>query len=101
MSDQHDQPTSGADFMRRFLPTSPYGGHLGIGLVEVRPGVATLALPFASHLITIGTTVHGGAIASLIVTAAMVAAWSDAEVPKQPRGTTIGPTVSYLATSND
>jgi uncharacterized protein (TIGR00369 family) len=69
-------------------------------LVEIRPGFATLALPFAPHLITIDTTVHGGTIASLIDTAAMVAAWSDAEVPKQPRGTTIGLTVSYLTASN-
>jgi len=59
--------------------------------------VATLTLPFADSLITIGTTIHGGAIASLIDTAAMVAAWSDDSVPDNLRGTTVSLTVTYLA----
>ena len=97
-----DTPTtdalrSGADIMRQFLPTSPYVGHLGIRLADLRPGVATLTLPFAAPLATIGTTVHGGAIASLIDTAAMAAAWSDAPVPGTLRGATVGLTIVYLA----
>ncbi len=96
-STTHETRMSGADLMRQFLPTSPYVGHLGMQLTEVRPGSATLTLPFADALVTIGATVHGGAIASLIDTAAMVAAWSDADVPANPRGTTVGLTVSYLA----
>lgn len=86
-----------ADFIRQFLPTSPYVGHLGIQLTSMQPDMATLTLPFADSLITIGTTIHGGAIASLIDTAAMVAAWADASVPENPRGTTVSLTVSYLA----
>ncbi len=39
----------------------------------------------------------GGAIASLIDTAAMVAAWSDAEIPAKIRGSTVSLTVTYLA----
>lgn len=88
---------SRADFIRQFLPTSPYVGHLGIRLTDMQPDVATLTLPFTDSLITIGTTVHGGAIASLIDTAAMVAAWSDATVPDNLRGTTVSLTVAYLA----
>ena len=88
---------SGADIIRQFLPTSPYVGHLGIQLTAMQPGVATLTLPFADNLVTIGTIVHGGAIASLIDTAAAVAAWSDAEVPANVRGTTVNLTVTYLA----
>ena len=53
-----------ADIIRQFLPTSPYVGHLGIQLTNMQPDVATLTLPFADSLITIGTTIHGGAIAS-------------------------------------
>lgn len=90
-------PMSGADIMRQFLPTSPYVGHLGMQLVDIQPGVATLGLPFTYDLVTIGTTVHGGAIASLIDTAAMVAAWSDAGVPDTLRGSTVSLTVTYLA----
>ena len=86
-----------AEFIRQFLPTSPYVGHLAIQLIDMQPGVATLRLPFADSLVTIGTTIHGGAIASLIDTAAMVAAWSDDSVTENLRGTTVSLTVTYLA----
>ena len=86
-----------ADIIRQFLPTSPYVGHLGIKLIDMYTDVATLRLPFADSLITIGTTMHGGAIASLIDTAAMVAAWADDSVPDNLRGTTVSLTVTYLA----
>jgi uncharacterized protein (TIGR00369 family) len=86
-----------ADIIRQFLPTSPYVGHLGLQLIDMQPDMATLRLPFANSLITIGTTIHGGAIASLIDTAAMVAAWSDDSVPENMRGTTVSLTVTYLA----
>lgn len=66
-------------------------------LTDIQPGTATLTLPFADSLITLGTIVHGGAIASLIDTAAMVAAWSDAEVPAKACGTTVNLSVAYLA----
>jgi uncharacterized protein (TIGR00369 family) len=88
-----------ADIIRQFLPTSPYVGHLGIQLIDMQPDVATLRLPFADSLITIGTTIHGGAIASLIDTAAMVAAWSDDSVPADLRGTTVSLTVINLASA--
>jgi uncharacterized protein (TIGR00369 family) len=89
-------PLTRADIIRQFLPSSPYVGHLGIQLTDMRPDEATLRLPFSDSLITIGTTVHGEAIASLIDTAAMVAAWSDDSVPDSMRGTTVSLTVTYL-----
>lgn len=91
---------SGAAFIRRFLPTSPFVGHLGLRLVDMRPDEATLALPFAEALVTIGTIVHGGAIATLIDTAAMVAAWSGAELPATVRGTTVALAITYLAAAS-
>ncbi len=97
MSSPKEHPLAGADFIRQFFPNSPYVAHLGIQLTDIQPGVATLTLPFASALVTIGTIVHGGAIASLIDTAAMVAAWSEAEVPANARGTTVNLSVAYLA----
>ncbi len=95
-----DIPTSGADFIRQFLPTSPFVEHLGIRLTDMQPGVATLTMPYTPSLATIGSIVHGGAIASLIDTTAMVAAWSGAELPAKVRGTTVGLTVTYLAAAN-
>jgi uncharacterized protein (TIGR00369 family) len=41
--------------------------------------------------------VHGGAVASLIDTAGMVAAWSGGEAPDRLRGSTVGLAVSFLA----
>ena len=97
MSTSNNRSLSRADFIRQFLPSSPYVGLLGIELTDMQPDMAVLTLPFASSLVTIGTTIHGGAIASLIDTAAMVAAWSDDAVPENLRGTTVGLTVTYLA----
>ena len=97
MSMRGDRPQTRADIIRQFLPTSPYVGHLGIQLTDMQPDMATLTLPFADKLITIGTTIHGGAIASLIDTAAMVAAWADDSVPENMRGTTVSLSVTYLA----
>jgi uncharacterized protein (TIGR00369 family) len=91
---------SGADLISQFLPTSPYVGHLGIQLTAIQPGVAQLSLPFTDSLVTTGTIVHGGAIASLIDTAAAVAAWSNAEVPANIRGVTVNLTVIYLAVAS-
>ena len=92
-----DTALSGEEIMRQFFPTSPYIAYLGIQLTEMQPDMAILTMPFRDELVTIGTTVHGGAIASLIDTAAMVAAWSGATVPANGRGTTVGLTVNYLA----
>lgn len=100
MNNSAEHPTSGADFIRQFFPNSPYVAHLGMQLTDIQPGVATLTLPFTDALVTIGTIVHGGAIASLIDTAAMVAAWSDAEVTANPRGTTVNLTVAYLSAAD-
>ena len=91
MSTPTEHPSSGADFMRQFFPTSPYVKHLGMQLTDLQPGLATLTLPFTNALVTIGTVVHGGAIASLIDTAAMVAAWSDAQYGKCAVGRLRGP----------
>jgi uncharacterized protein (TIGR00369 family) len=95
-----DPSLSGAEIMRQFLPNSPYVGHLGIQLTNMQPDIAVLTLPFTPALATLGNIVHGGAIASLIDTAAMVAAWSNAGVQNNPRGTTVGMTVNYLAAGN-
>lgn len=99
-SSTSNAPMSGADRIRQFFPTSPYVGHLGMQLTDMQPDMATLTLPFTDSLVTIGNTVHGGAIASLIDTAAMVAACSDAVAPANGRGTTVSLTVTYLAPAN-
>jgi uncharacterized protein (TIGR00369 family) len=44
-----------------------------------------------------GDVVHGGAVSSLVDTAAATAAWSGAEIPEKPRASTVGITVDFLA----
>jgi len=90
----------GFDLMRQFLPASQYVRHLGIAGEGLEPDHATLRLPFADHVITIGETVHGGAIASLIDTAAMAASWATPEAPASMRGTTVGLAVNFLRAAN-
>ncbi len=97
MSSSAEDSPSGVEIVHQFMATSPYVGHLGIQLITMQEDEATLLLPFKESLVTIGTIMHGGAIASLIDTAAAVAAWSGVEAPTNGRGTTVNLTVSYLA----
>lgn len=85
------------ELIQEFLPNSPFVGHLGIRLRALERDRAELALPFGHEVITIEQVVHGGAIASLIDTAAMVAAWSDDEVPQALRGSTVALSIDYVA----
>jgi uncharacterized protein (TIGR00369 family) len=90
-------PATGADLMRQFVPNCPFAVRTGVEIVSIEPGEARLRLGFREEVTTIGTTVHGGAIATLVDTAAAVAAWSGAELPETLRGVTVGLTVNYLA----
>lgn len=87
---------SGSQVIREFLPQSPFVGHVGIELSALEDGRAELTLPFRDELTTIARVVHGGAIATLIDTAAMTAAWAGAELPDTLRGATVDLSVSYL-----
>jgi uncharacterized protein (TIGR00369 family) len=89
--------SDGAGLARGWLESSPFVAQLGISLEEMEPDRARLALPFNESLPTIGDVVHGGAISSLIDTAAAAAAWSGADVPERPRASTVGLTVDFLS----
>ena len=95
-----DEPAgtpNGAALARGWLDSSPFVAQLGIRLEEMEPDRVRLAMPFTDSLPTMGDVIHGGAISSLIDTAAAAAAWSGAEVPERPRASTIGLTVDFLA----
>src|SRR2546423_14259470 len=96
MSTPGNRPQTRAEIIRQFLPTSPYVGHLGIQLTGMQPDVATLTLPFADSLITIGTTIHGGALASLVDTAPLVGGCAGAALPPKLRGANPGVAVTHL-----
>jgi uncharacterized protein (TIGR00369 family) len=88
---------AGAELMREFLAHSPYVGHLGMRLEAIPPDAARITMPFRPELATAGDVVHGGAITSLVDTAAMAAAWSIVEIGQAPRGSTVGLTVDFVA----
>jgi uncharacterized protein (TIGR00369 family) len=90
-------PADGAGLARGWLESSPFVAHLGIRLDDMEPDRARLSMPFSDSLPTMGEVVHGGAISSLIDTAAAAAAWSGAEMPERIRASTIGITVDFLA----
>ena len=96
-ADRAGGPADGAGLARGWLESSPFVAHLGIRLERMEPDRARLAMPFTDALPTLGDVVHGGAISSLIDTAAAAAAWSGAEVPERPRASTVGITVDFLS----
>ena len=97
MSHTAQAAPTGTDIIRQFVPASPFVQHLGIELVDLGDGKATLRLPFREELVTIGRVVHGGALAALVDTAVMAAAWAGAEAPEQLRGATVDLSLAYLA----
>src|SRR5829696_2465520 len=86
-----------AELIRLFLPASPFAAELGIELADLRPGHAELRLPWSPRLATMGEVVHGGAVATLLDTAGMAAAWSDDAIPDKPAGSTVSMSVSFAA----
>src|SRR5215204_5946774 len=91
------QPPTRAEIMRSFVPASPFAKELGIEIVDLRLDHAELRLPWSPRLATMGDVVHGGAIAALLDTAGMAAAWSDDTVPEKLAGATVSLTVNYAA----
>ncbi len=88
---------AGITLMRAFVPASPFAALLGIAVHELAADRAVLELPDRPELATTGRVVHGGALATLLDTAAMAAAWCVAEPPASLRGSTAALTVTYLA----
>jgi uncharacterized protein (TIGR00369 family) len=88
---------AGAALMREFVPASPFAALLGIEVAHLATDHAVLTLPDRQHLTTMGDVVHGGALAALVDTAAMAAAWCTPDPPVSLRGATAALTVTYLA----
>jgi uncharacterized protein (TIGR00369 family) len=86
-----------AGLVSGWLEHSPFAAHLGIGLESLGAGEAELTLPYSEQLATMGEVVHGGAITSLIDTAAAAAAVSAADDKTLTGGTTVDLSVSLLS----
>ncbi|WP_420560131.1 PaaI family thioesterase [Tepidicaulis sp.] len=84
------------DMIAGTIAGAPYGKTLGLELTGLEEDRAVLFLPYREALTTIGTMVHGGAIASLVDVAATAACWATSHLPENPRGSTIGFSINYL-----
>jgi len=89
-------PSNGTELMHQFLPASRFVGALDLRLEEIGEGTASLRMPFDAERTTYGDVVHGGAIAALVDTAAMVTAWAGAPLPEQMRGATVSLSLEYV-----
>jgi uncharacterized protein (TIGR00369 family) len=93
------QEPTGEQLARAWFEHSPLIGALGMRLTSVVPEEATVELPYRDELATAGNVVHGGAIMSLLDTAAAMAAWSAHDPTKGVRWGTVSVSVSFLASA--
>ena len=75
----------------------PMGGKQRTVGTYLRLDEAELRLPYEPRLATLGDVVHGGAIAALLDTAGMAAAWSDDALVERAAGATVSINVAYAA----
>ena len=100
MATRDPSVTSGTDVaevLAAYVDHGPFASHLGLRTEKIQPDNVRLALPFREQLATVGDVVHGGAISSLIDTAATLAAWSGLESLDNVRGTTISLSVTFMS----
>ena len=83
--------------VQAFIPHSPHAQALGISIEAIDRDRAQLVMPFKEELVTMGEVVHGGAISTLMDTAATVAAWATDEVPESPSGATVALSVNFIS----
>jgi uncharacterized protein (TIGR00369 family) len=83
--------------VEKAIVLSPYGELLGLVVESCEADHVVVRLPFRNEVTTVGDTVHGGAIAGLIDTAATAAFWANADIAPGSRGTTIGFSLSFLS----
>jgi uncharacterized protein (TIGR00369 family) len=99
LSAQEAPQPAGEELARAWCEHSPLIGMLGMRLVAIAPETAMVALPYRDELATAGDIVHGGAIMSLLDTAAALAAWSAHDPSKGVRWGTVNVSVSFLASA--
>ena len=90
-------PAGGEELARAWFQSSPFIGLLGLRMKSIEPDRAVVEMPFRAELATAGDIVHGGAIGSLIDTAAALAAWSSHDPSRGSQWGTVGYSVSLLA----
>lgn len=83
--------------VEEILIGSPVARALGVALDVLAPEHVELVLPFSQANVTVGQTVHGGVIATLIDIAGAAAAASGADPDKVRGGATSALSIQYVA----
>ena len=83
--------------LNRLIVKSPYGGLLGLEIVDAEEDCVSLRMPYRSEVTTLGDTVHGGAISGLVDSAATASFWANSKIEPGSRGTTIGFSINFLS----
>jgi uncharacterized protein (TIGR00369 family) len=82
--------------LRDVMPNMPFMGWLGIVFERYEPDDVVIRLPFRDDLTNDGIYFHGGVIASVLDAAGAAAAWSNHDLNKGTRASTVGMTVQYV-----
>ena len=79
------------------IARGPFGSHVGMSIDEAANDRVVVRLHAADHLMNGLDIIHGGAIATLIDTAATAAAWATPAARRTTRGTTVALTINYMS----
>lgn len=87
-------------FIHQILAASPIARHLGITVEAADIDHVVLALPYDPSLVTVGNTVHGGVIATLIDIAGASASGSGITDEGTTGGATTVLNINYITAAN-
>jgi uncharacterized protein (TIGR00369 family) len=98
MSDRADEDAQAA--IRAAIPdtfmATPFMAGLGLVFEHYEPDDVVVRLPFREDLTNDGVYYHGGVIASILDTAGAAAAWSNHDISRGTRASTVSMSVQYV-----
>jgi len=79
------------------ITTGPFASHVGLTVDEAEIDRVIIRMAGDPHIMNGVGIAHGGALATLIDTAATAAAWASPDVKDTTRGTTVALTINYIS----
>ncbi len=92
-----DLSPAARDHIFGIITQGPFSSHVGLSVDDAEVDRVVVRMHAADHLMNGLGIFHGGAIASLIDTAATAAAWATPAVQATTRGTTVALTINYMS----
>ena len=85
------------DHVFGLITTGPFASHVGLAVEEAEVDRVVIRMRGQDHIMNGVGIAHGGALATLIDTAATAAAWASSDVKPTTRGTTVALTINFLS----